>query len=533
MARGSWRRWTDLRVSMKLMIAMLLVASIGMTIGMTSLHGTSDMRTGAQRIYTQGTVELSYAALTMTAMHRNRIAVRNHLLAATPDAKAAAAKVITTEQQNIDRELTNLLAQPLAAQQRALAEQFKQNWAAYAEVRDSQMIPLSDAGKITEAQAALTSRQPQAKAAEEALNQLFAMQVNDGKTQMSQLDETASDVRRDILLLILGGLLLSVGLAVGIGRALSRPLRRVSDMLEGMAEGDLTREAGVDSKDEIGAMGRAAARASTSMRKAIATMAGNAQALAAALEQLSRTSTGMATTSEESAQQANVVAEAAERVSLNVQIVAAGAEEMTASISEIASNATEAAQVAGQAVSMAEATTQTVAKLGESSAQIGEVIKTITSIAEQTNLLALNATIEAARAGDAGKGFAVVASEVKELSQETSRATEDIAARVKAIQGDTSGAVEAIERISMIIDQINSYQVTIASAVEEQTATTDEMSRNVNQAATGSGQIAETISAVADASRSTTAGVADTQRSVDELSRMATELRTLVSQFRY
>ncbi len=149
-------------------------------------------------------------------------------------------------------------------------------------------------------------------------------------------------------------------------------------------------------------------------------------------------------------------------------------------------------------------TNATVSSLGESSAEIGNVVKVITSIAEQTNLLALNATIEAARAGEAGKGFAVVANEVKELAQETARATEDIARRVEAIQSDTTGAVDAINRISAIIERINDFQTTISSAVEEQTATTAEMSRNATEASTGAVQIAKNIAGVAQAARDTT-----------------------------
>ncbi len=170
---------------------------------------------------------------------------------------------------------------------------------------------------------------------------------------------------------------------------------------------------------------------------------------------------------------------ATEQVNRNLQTVATGAEEMSATIKEIAKNASEAARVASEAVKSAATTNATVSKLGDSSVEIGQVIKVITSIAQQTNLLALNATIEAARAGEAGKGFAVVANEVKELAKQTAKATEDISQKINAIQGDTKSAVDAIGNISGIINQINDISNTIATAVEEQSATTNEMSRNV------------------------------------------------------
>ena len=261
-------------------------------------------------------------------------------------------------------------------------------------------------------------------------------------------------------------------------------------------------------------------------------VADNSSTMAAASEELTAVSATMMTNAEETSAQAGVVSAASEQVSKNVQTVATAAEEMSASIKEIAKNASEAARVATSAVKVADKTNATITKLGESSTEIGKVIKVITSIAQQTNLLALNATIEAARAGEAGKGFAVVANEVKELAKETAKATEDISQKIEAIRADTTESVEAIGQIGSIINQINDISNTIASAVEEQTATTNEMTRNITEAAKGSSEIAQNIIGVATVAKSTTDGAADTSKAASELSRMAAELQTEVGRFK-
>jgi methyl-accepting chemotaxis protein len=331
----------------------------------------------------------------------------------------------------------------------------------------------------------------------------------------------------------LGALGLGIFVAIFLSRGISGATQAVLVQAEAIADGDLTRDdLTVRSHDELGDLTVAINKMSSSLKRMILSITENALQVSSASEELNTTSQQITANSEETSAQADVVSKAVQAVSQNLQTVATGAEEMGASIKEIAKNATEAAKVATSAVRVAETTTATVSKLGESSNEIGLVIKVITSIAQQTNLLALNATIEAARAGEAGKGFAVVANEVKELAKETAKATEDISRKIEAIQTDTKAAVEAIASISEVINQVNDISSTIATAVEEQNATTNEMSRNVSDAARSSGEITGNISGVAEAAQGTTRGASDTQKASQQLVETAAELRRLVEQFK-
>jgi methyl-accepting chemotaxis protein len=335
--------------------------------------------------------------------------------------------------------------------------------------------------------------------------------------------------------IVLAMVALAVGtlLSVFISRRLARATQGVLAQAEAIAAGDLSRaDLEVVGEDELGDLTRTINKMNTNLKNIIQAIAENAQHVSEASDKLSFSSQLIAANSEQTTGQANLVSQATQKVSLNLQSVSTGAEEMTVTIQNIANSAHTAAGVAASAVVTAQAANSTVGKLGQSSAEIGEVIKVITSIAQQTNLLALNATIEAARAGAAGKGFAVVANEVKQLAKQTAEATDDISRKIMAIQTDTKGAVDAIASISDIIHQVSDISSTIAAAVEEQSATTNEMTGNVTDAARGSEEITRTIAGVVQAARVASTGAQELHRAGNELAEMATRLRTVVAQFK-
>ena len=268
---------------------------------------------------------------------------------------------------------------------------------------------------------------------------------------------------RDTSLRVLGAtlllaLILAFAMATWVTRSVVGPLAVVVGALNRLAARDLTARAHLSRGDELGRLGAALDRTAESLSETLTVITGHAGSLSTAADDLTEVSARVAESSGHVDQQAAAVARAAEDVYGNVRTMAAGSHEMSAAIDEIARNAGEAARVATEAVAVAEQTNATVGKLGASSAEIGSVVNMITSIAAQTNLLALNATIEAARAGELGKGFAIVAGEVKDLAEETARATDDIARLVQAIQGDSVDAATAIGEIGTVVGRISDFQ---------------------------------------------------------------------------
>jgi methyl-accepting chemotaxis protein len=378
---------------------------------------------------------------------------------------------------------------------------------------------------------------------------------------IADIETIAKDSRFYAIVVTLAVLVAVTLLALFLATGLSRPILALTGAMNALSAGNTDAEIpGRSRGDEIGTMAKAVDVFKRSMieterlrasqeetkRRAEAEKAamlgrladsfdaqvkGVVERVSASAEEMQGTANTMSGAVDSASKRATAVAAASEEASTNVQTVASAAEELSSSIAEINRQVVQSARIADKAVEEAGRTNQSVRGLADAAQKIGDVVKLINEIAAQTNLLALNATIEAARAGEAGKGFAVVASEVKNLANQTAKATEEIGGQIGAIQAATQDSVKAIEGIGATIKQIHEIATTIAAAVEEQGAATQEIARNVQQAAAGTGQVSSNIADVTRAVGEAGTAASRVLAAAGGLSQQSDTLRSQVAEF--
>jgi methyl-accepting chemotaxis protein len=527
--------WADLPVRVKVLCAVFVAAFAAAVAGVVGIMKLADIDEAGGGIYEHNLIPIVELAEIDGLSNEIRATVLRHVISTGPSEMQALEGEITEFREELETLWADYSSGAGTDEEQSARQEFQAALDKMYAAVDDEMLPASRAqqtSRVAKAEAEIF--EPAFDEVSAALGKLDELESAQSAVSAHQAEETYLSGRTELIVIVVTGLVLALAVGLYVARSISGPLATVVAALRRVEQGDLTTTADVHSRDELGQLASTLNATTGRLRSVIGgDMARTATSLAAAAEELAAVSAQLQAGAGDASSKATSASHASEEVNSGVQSIAAGADEMSASITEIASNAGQAAQVAAKAMSVAERTNAQVAELGEASAEIGEVVKLITSIAEQTNLLALNATIEAARAGELGKGFAVVAGEVKELAQQTAKATEEITARIAAIQSSSGAAASAIEEITEVIGLIGDYTTTIASAVEEQTATTAEMSRSVADAANNSGDVARTVSGVADVAASTAEGARSTQQAADELTRLASELNAIVGGFRH
>ncbi|GJD97651.1 methyl-accepting chemotaxis protein [Methylobacterium iners] len=552
-----------MRLSIKstLMGLFALLAIVALGQGISGLRSLSAIDEKVKDITTSWMPSVDVVRQMQATLLDSRIRSYRYLTAETDADRAAALKQFGDVEVRMQKHLTRYEPLITSPEERKLADSFRERWAANGQLW-SKIVAVVEKGRSADGIQLLQGEsRTNYQAAVAVLNE--AAELNQKGSEAAALAVAAAEASATTSTWIALGLaaFIAAGAMAFSYLRIARPLTGMTTAMNTLAQGDVTTAIpSTERRDELGAMAGAVqvfkdnmirsraleeetelarAGAEAQRKAAMREMAdsfeqavgGIVEMVTAAATELQATAQGMAGTATQTANQSTTVAAAAEEAAANVNTVAAAAEELGSSVEEIGRQVNGSANLAQKAVAEADHTAALVQELSGAVSKIGDVVAMISSIAGQTNLLALNATIEAARAGEAGRGFAVVATEVKELASQTAKATEEISSQIGRIQGSTGQAVSAIGNITTRIQEISGVATTIAAAVEEQGAATQEIVRNVSQAAVGTSQVTTNIGGVASAAEESGAAASQVLSSASELSRQSEHLSSEVARF--
>ena len=572
----------NLKIGTKLLASYLLVALIAVAMGIFAHDRIHLLAARSTLLYGNKTVLIQKMGTINADIQQIRIHVRDMILADPgTDTSGFTARIqdLRQDEAAAGKEVESML---LSKESHDLWDALEARRKDFGEV-NNRVIALAREGRKADALALERGEGGRcAKAYLDLLDKSQAVEDLNARTTAEENDAMAHDAGALMLVLSVLAFVLALGLGITLSGSITRPLHQGLDMMKELAQGRLTSRLKLSRRDEIGELARAMDQLADEQSRMLRDIQVTSQTLASSAEELTASSTAMASSAEAMTTQANTAAAGTEQASSSMKTMAAGIEqisgnadavagasdhvaanlrtvaaaveqtssnmntiaqnsgrmtgavnsvataieEMSASLNEVSKNSAHAATVTARAAKSANVTVQTVDQLGRSAQEIGKVVDMITGIAAQTNLLALNATIEAARAGEAGRGFAVVANEVKELAKQTASATEEIRTQVSGMQGNTAAAVKAIEEIVAVINEINDISATIAAAVEEQTATTNEIARSVGEAARGAEEVARNVQEAAQGTNEVSRNVHEAVSGVTEIARNIQQLAT-------